>query len=97
VSKHKDLPAISGWMILYNVFEPVELLLVDGDFVRSVSGVAKDSGGEADEKSFVCNLTQELRRGFVVDFQHHVEILLVCLELVNAFQVCVRENRRCRG
>jgi hypothetical protein len=44
MSKYEYLPPLLGWMGFDKIFKPVDLSLVDGDFVRGVDGIAKDGG-----------------------------------------------------
>ena len=68
-------------MGLYKIFEPIDLFLVNGDFVRGVDGVTEDGGSETDKKSFVGNLTAEVGCFFVVGSEVHFEVFLVGFEL----------------
>ena len=69
VSEDEDLPSLLGRVGLNEVLEPVDLGLVDGDFVRGVNGIPENGGSESDEECFVCDLTAELGCFFSVGFE----------------------------
>lgn len=66
MGKDKNLPSFFRRVCLEDVFKPVDLFLVNSNFVRSVFGFTKDGRSQTDQKRLVSNLTNELRTGFSV-------------------------------
>lgn len=89
MSKNEYLPSLVCRMSLDEILEPVNLGLVDGDFVRGVDSVAEDGGSEADEEGFVGDLTTEVGGFLFVDAEVHFEVFLVGFELYVCVFVCV--------
>jgi hypothetical protein len=70
-----------------DVFEPVDLLLVDGNFVRGVFGITEDSGSHTNQKSLFCNLSDELRGWLSVRIEEQFEVAFISVEFVDAFKI----------
>jgi hypothetical protein len=81
MSENKDLPPLIGRMGLDQILKPINLSLIDGDFVRGVYGIAKDGGSETDEEGFVGDLAAELGCFLFVRFEVHFEVFFVGFEL----------------
>lgn len=91
MGKDKQLPSVVGRMVLDDLFEPGQLLGINGHFVGSVLGVTKDGGGQTDQECLVGNLSHELRCRFVVYAQKHFQIGGIGGKFINTLEVC--ENR----
>jgi hypothetical protein len=81
MSKNEYLPSLLGGMGCDQIFKPIDLSLIDGDFVRGVDGITEYGGAKSDEEGFVGDLTAELGGFFFVGFEVHFEVFLVCFEL----------------
>ena len=81
--KDENLPSFLRRMVDNKTLEPVDLRLVDGNFVGGVDCIAKDSRSESYKEGLVCNLTAELWSFFVVRAEVHFEVFLVGFELVS--------------
>mmetsp|Transcript_16867 Transcript_16867/g.39976 ORF Transcript_16867/g.39976 Transcript_16867/m.39976 type:complete len:305 (+) Transcript_16867:1062-1976(+) len=89
VGEDEYLPPLVGRVVLEGLLEPLALLLVDGDLVGGVLGVAEDGGGKADEEGLVGDLADEVGAGLFVGAEEQLEVLGVRGELVDALEVVV--------
>mmetsp|Transcript_6402 Transcript_6402/g.9992 ORF Transcript_6402/g.9992 Transcript_6402/m.9992 type:complete len:229 (-) Transcript_6402:117-803(-) len=87
--KHKDLPSILGLVCRNEVLKPVNLLLVNGDLVRSEFSFTEKSGAHTHKKGLLGNLTAELRSFLAVCFEVHLEVFLVGFKLIKSLKVVV--------
>ena len=90
VGENKDLPSIICRVRLDDIFEPIQLFLVNGDFVRCVLGSTENSGSHTDQESLFGNLTHELGAVLSVDTAEHFKVGLVGGELVNSLKIFQR-------
>ena len=89
MSKDKNSPSIRGGMRLDNVFEPINLFLINGNLVRGVFGVTKERRRQTHNQSLVGNVLNELRCGLVVRSQKEIQVFLIRRKLVNTFQIMI--------
>mmetsp|Transcript_11364 Transcript_11364/g.22759 ORF Transcript_11364/g.22759 Transcript_11364/m.22759 type:complete len:294 (-) Transcript_11364:29-910(-) len=87
--EHEHLPPILRGMILHQLLEPIDLLLVDGDLVGRVHGIAEDRGAHAHQERLIGDLPAEIGGLLVVHPEVHFEVVPVGLELVQALEVVV--------
>ena len=85
--KDEDLPSLIGRMVYDKILKPVDLCLVDGDFVRCVDCIAEDGRSKPNKEGFVGNLAAELWSFFVMSAEIHLEVFLVGFELVGSMGV----------
>lgn len=87
MGEDEDLPSFIGRVGNSKVFEPVNLFLVDGDFVGSVLGITEDGGSHTNQQSLISNLAAEMRTILFVGTQEEFQVGLVGVELVNSLKI----------
>mmetsp|Transcript_2132 Transcript_2132/g.4820 ORF Transcript_2132/g.4820 Transcript_2132/m.4820 type:complete len:313 (-) Transcript_2132:195-1133(-) len=92
VGKDKDFPIVVGRMLLEQIFKPINLGLIDNDFMRSKRSISKDGGSHADQQGLVGNLATELWSRFAVGLHKDLQVLFVRGKLVNSFQIVIAAN-----
>lgn len=75
-------------MSLDQIFEPIDLFLVDGDLVGGEDGITKDGGAQSHEEGFVCDLFAEVGGFLFVGAEVHFEILFVGFKLIICKEWC---------
>lgn len=93
MGEYEDLPTVISRVSLDNILEPVNLFLVDSNFVGSELGFAEDGGSQTNQQCLLSDLANELRRWFSVCSLKELQIGLVCVELVNSLKILTIENR----
>lgn len=91
--KDEDLPSLLRRMVDDKVLEPVDLRLVNGNFVGGVDCIAKDGRTESNKQGFVCNLAAELWSFFIVRAEVHFEVFLIRFKLVRMTETTQEEMR----
>mmetsp|Transcript_2134 Transcript_2134/g.4825 ORF Transcript_2134/g.4825 Transcript_2134/m.4825 type:complete len:282 (-) Transcript_2134:132-977(-) len=92
MGEDKDLPSFIGRVSLDDVLEPVNLFLVDGDFVRSVLGLTEDGGSHTNQQGLFGNLAHELRSILVVSTQEEFQVGLIGVKFINSLKIVVSSN-----
>mmetsp|Transcript_39659 Transcript_39659/g.95392 ORF Transcript_39659/g.95392 Transcript_39659/m.95392 type:complete len:228 (-) Transcript_39659:40-723(-) len=87
--ENENLPPVLGGMSPKEIFEPGYLLPIDGHLVRNVRRIAKYRGTHAHQQRLAGHLPAELRRTLPVRLEVHIQIRLVRVELVQAFEVVI--------
>mmetsp|Transcript_6268 Transcript_6268/g.9229 ORF Transcript_6268/g.9229 Transcript_6268/m.9229 type:complete len:307 (-) Transcript_6268:225-1145(-) len=92
MGKDHNFPTLSRRVVLADLFEPIDLLLIDRYFMRSILGISKDRRSHTNQQSLVRNFTHKVRGVLLVNSQKHIQIRLVGIELVNTLQIVIATN-----
>ena len=89
MGENKDLPSLLGWVVNTDLFEPVNLCLVNGDFVGSVNSITENGGTKTDQKSLVSDFADEMGGWLVVCAKEEFQVLFISGELIESLEIVV--------
>ena len=87
--KDENLPSVVGVVRFQQVFKPVNLFLIDDDFMGGKGSVPKDRRPQSDEQRFLGDLATELRRRLAMAFHKDFQVFFIGGKLINPLQVMI--------
>lgn len=87
MGKYKNLPSVFGRVSLDNILKPVNLFLINSNFVRCVLGFAENGRCHTDQESLVGNLTNKVRSRLSMSIEEEFEVGFIRVEFINSLKI----------